>query len=432
MNICMFTNTYIPHVGGVARSVDFLSKDLWRLGHRVLVIAPSFSEEPEKKDEEKVLRVPAIQNFNGSDFSLRIAVPFMIAKRIKEFQPNVIHSHHPYLLGDAALRTARRYALPLVFTHHTLYEKYTHYVPINSEGMKRFVINLSREYANLCTHVVAPSRSIVQLLRDRGVTTPIEEIPTGVDLDFFKQGKKERFLEANHVTLEEPVIGHVGRLAPEKNLTYLAEAVADYLSRNKGSFLVVGGGPSEREINQAFQLRGVEKKLLLVGKKSGQELSDAFNTMELFVFASKTETQGMVLLEAMAAGKPVIALDAPGAREVVKDGKNGRLLEEDAKKETFSRAIEEFFTNPKTAVKWSQISLNTAQKHSREAMVKRMLRLYRSVLEKKSLPDTELEKLVALERLIRGLKAEWDLVTQKASASIKSFTESDTLKRKAE
>lgn len=140
----------------------------------------------------------------------------------------------------------------------------------------------------------------------------------------------------------------------------------------------------------------------------------------------------MVLLEAMAAGKPVIALDAPGAREVVKDGKNGRLLEEDAKKETFSRAIEEFFTNPKTAVKWSQISLNTAQKHSREAMVKRMLRLYRSVLEKKSLPDTELEKLVALERLIRGLKAEWDLVTQKASASIKSFTESDTLNRKVE
>lgn len=425
MNICMFTNTYLPHVGGVARSVDFFAEDLRELGQHVLVIAPSFPESSQEEDPEKVLRVPAIQNFNGSDFSVRIAVPFVLAERIKAFRPEVIHSHHPYLLGDAALRTARRQDLPLVFTHHTLYEKYTHYTPADSEAMKRFVINLSTEYANLCDRVVAPSRSIARLLLERGVTTPIQEIPTGVAPDFFRRGRKERFLETDEIKPEEPIIGHVGRLAPEKNLAYLAGAVADYLSGNKGTFLVVGDGPSEEDIRRVFQKRGVEQKLILAGKRSGQALSDAYNAMDLFVFASKTETQGMVLVEAMAAGRPVIALDASGSREVVEDGGNGRLLSADASETEFSRAIEAFFADPETARLWRDAAASTAEAHAREVMAKRMLRLYRSAMEAKPEPDSASDELIPLDRLLRGLKAEWDLIAEKATASLQALKEKD-------
>jgi len=425
MNICMFTNTYAPHVGGVARSVEFFAEDLRSLGNKVLVIAPSFPESVEGEDAEKVQRVPAIQNFNGSDFSVGIAVPFALAERIKSFQPDVIHSHHPYLLGDAALRTARRYGLPLIFTHHTLYEKYTHYVPLDSETMKRFVINLSTEYSNLCTSVVAPSRSIAELLRKRGVTTPIEEIPTGIDLDFFRQGRKERFFSDNRFHGEKPIIGHVGRLAPEKNLAYLAEAVAGYLTRSRGTFLVVGEGSSDKDILQIFQDHDVEHKLLLAGKKSGQALSDAYSAMDLFVFSSKTETQGMVLVEAMAAGRPVIALDASGAREVVRDGFNGRLLNEDASEKEFGRAIEAFFEDHEAGRKWGRGAKKTAQSHSRSIMAKKLATLYESALMVQPKPDASPDELVILDRVLRGLKAEWDLITEKATASVQAFTHRD-------
>ncbi len=421
MNICMFTNTYLPHVGGVARSVDFFAQDLRELGQRVLVVAPSFPETPEGEDEKRVQRVPAIQNFNGSDFSVRLAVPFVLAERIKKFKPEVVHSHHPYLLGDAALRTARRQGVPLIFTHHTLYEKYTHYVPMDSDSMKRFVINLSTAYANLCTRVVAPSRSIARLLKERGVATPIEEIPTGVDLAFFSSGRKERFLQTNAIRPERPVIGHVGRLAPEKNLAYLGRAVAEYLSRNPGSFLVVGEGPSEADIRNVFQQRNLQERLLLVGKQSGQALSDAYKAMDLFVFASKTETQGMVLLEAMASGRPVIALDASGTREVVDDGRNGRLLDGDVSEASFCKAMETFFETPETARRWREGAEKTAAAHSREVMTRRLLKLYQAALMEQPNRQSEPDDLISWDRLRRGVKAEWDLLTEKAAASLQVF-----------
>ena len=117
--------------------------------------------------------MPAIQNFNGSDFSVRLPVPFLVDQQIDTFRPDIIHSHHPYLLGDAALRSARRRKLPLIFTHHTLYEEYTHYIAENPEKMKRFAAFLATNYANLCDAVVAPSESIRHLIIERGVSVPV-------------------------------------------------------------------------------------------------------------------------------------------------------------------------------------------------------------------------------------------------------------------
>ena len=255
MKICMFTNTYLPHVGGVARSVAIFTEDLRQKGNDVLVIAPEYSDsEPQSENEGHVLRVPAIQNFNGSDFSVRIPMPFIIDDTIDNFKPDVIHSHHPYLLGDAALRAARRRGLPLIFTHHTLYEEYTHYVSNNSDTMKHFAMHLSTEFANMCTSVVAPSLSIVRLIKRRGVMTPVVEIPTGVDVGFFSEGQRGQFREEFQIPQDAFVIGHLGRLAPEKNLIFLTRAISDVMGDLPNSrFLVVGKGPTEKEIVQIFQ-----------------------------------------------------------------------------------------------------------------------------------------------------------------------------------
>ena len=425
MNICMFTNTYLPHVGGVARSVATFAEDLYRLGHRVLVIAPTFPVDTDSTGERyEVLRLPAIQNFNGSDFSLRIPHPFVINDKIEQFAPDVIHSHHPYLLGDAAIRAARTHDLPLVFTHHTLYEKYTHYVPLDSETLRRFVIQLSTEYANHCTRVVAPSLSVARLIRKRGVETVIEEIPTGVDVQFFSEARGEKIRQAHGIPQDALVIGHVGRLAPEKNLGYLAESVALFLESNREAlFVVAGSGPSKKEIQRIFADRSLSGQLLMLGIVTGKDLADVYKAMDLFVFSSKSETQGMVLTEAMAAGTPVIALDASGAREVVQDGKNGRLLAESASPKSFAQAIHGFTEDATRGKEWQREALKTADLFSRQTSADRLVRLYQSILGYR--PDLKKDELVRWNSLLRRLRAEWELISEKTKAVAKVIQEDE-------
>jgi glycosyltransferase involved in cell wall biosynthesis len=426
MNICMFTNTYLPHVGGVARSVAAFSSDLYRRGHRVLVVAPTFSENDKKEIEGVDLhRVPAIQNVNGSDFSVRIALPFVIDEAIDAFVPDLIHSHHPFLLGDAALRAARRRKRPLVFTHHTLYERYTHYVPLDSPQMKRFVIHLSTEYANLCNAVVAPSRSVADLIRERGVRTRVEEIPTGVDMEFFASGDGKRFRRAWGIPDAAPVIGHVGRLAPEKNLDYLAEAVTLCLKRHaEVCFVLVGDGPSRDKIRQVFEAKDLGSRLISTGAKSGAELADAYAVMDLFAFSSTSETQGMVLAEAMAARTPVVALDASGSREVVQDGENGRLLGADASPADFARALAGLLNDPASLDRARIRALKTAQGLSSENCAARLERLYTDVLKKNTDASRSApENLDPWESLLAALKAEWDLISEKTTAAVSTLRE---------
>jgi 1,2-diacylglycerol 3-alpha-glucosyltransferase len=330
MNVVMLTNTFTPHVGGVARSVEAFAAEYRRRGHRVLVVAPDFPGMP--PHEADVVRIPAVQRFNTSDFSVVLPVSGLLGRVLDAFQPGIVHAHHPYLLGMTAVRVARFRALPLVFTHHTRYEEYTHYVPGDSPALRRFVVELSTRYANLCDRVFAPSESIETMLRERGVRTPIDVVPTGVDVERFARGDGERFRAEIGIPPRAFVIGHVGRLAPEKNLGFLAEAVAECLGRvPNGHFLVAGVGPSRETILVACARSGLGERLHLAGVLEPTHLADAYDAMDVFAFASHSETQGMVLTEAMAAGVPVVALDAPGVREVVRDGENGRLLHEETR-----------------------------------------------------------------------------------------------------
>lgn len=418
MNICMFTNTYLPHTGGVAKSVDSFAEDLRLRGHQVLIVSPTFPHENELTDEDDVLRIPAIQNFNGSDFSVSIPLPFYINKKINKFQPDIIHSHHPYLLGDAALRTAYRKNLPLVFTQHTLYEQYTHYVPLDSKVMKRLAILLSISYANHCTRVVVPSQSIARLIADRGVKTPVRVIPTGVDVDYFRSGNGADFRQRYNIPEHIPVIGHLGRLAPEKNLEYLTRAVVQALEmiKHKACFLVVGSGPSQKRIQQIFQDKGMQDRLIMAGKLTGRQLADAYRAMNIFAFASKSETQGMVLTESMAAGVPVIALDASGVREVVRDNYNGRLLDGDATTEDFAQAIAKFLDKKGGKLDWEKGAQETAMIFSREASAQKLIDTYKSLLKEKEIdrfsdkdmPDT-------WDKLLLSIKTEWSILSEKAN-----------------
>ncbi|WP_237065118.1 glycosyltransferase [Microbulbifer guangxiensis] len=419
MNIVMLTNTYLPHVGGVARSVAAFSAEYRKRGHRVLVVAPTFADtDPAEKD---VLRIHALQNFNGSDFS--VALPFSgdLSERLDEFRPDIVHSHHPFLLGMTALRIARSREIPLVFTHHTLYERYTHYVPADSQALKRFVIELATRYANLSSLVFAPSQSIAELLRSRGVTTPIAEVPTGVAAEQFEPADGAAARRQYGIPESAFLLGHLGRLAPEKNLEFLAAAAAEFMQAHSDShFLLVGSGPSARTIENLFQSRGLGDRLHMPGTLQGAPQRNAYRAMDAFIFASTSETQGMVLTEAMAAGTPVIALDANGTREVVKNGINGCLVSSENSRE-FASAIDWLYLQPpaeREAIR--KAALETAESFSMENCAERALSLYQPLLKQEwAFDDSLYAQWMRLRNLIG---AQWDILEGVTSAAGAAFT----------
>jgi len=414
MKILMMTNTYPPHVGGVARSVERYAWSCREAGHEVLVVAPTFAGTPEHEDD--VVRIPALQKFNGSDFSVRLPIPATLFPKLDAFQPDIVHSHHPFLLGDTALRIAARQEAPVIFTHHTLYEHYTQYVPGGSRALRQFVINLATEYANLCHHVIAPSESIAQIIRSRGVDTPIAVIPTGLDVARFAQGDRAGFRRQYGLSDSHLVIGHVGRLAFEKNLVFLADAVAAYLADQPNArFLVVGKGAAEAEMRRVLFNRGIEDRLIMTGELTGQELIDAYHAMDLFVFTSLTETQGMVLAEAMAARLPVVAVDASGVREIVRDGYNGFLLSRPRKCQ-FTTLIQRFFalTEAERATLRDN-AYETAKDYDQQRCASELLELYRRCAAAHHPPVVVKDS--AWERTLRQVETEWSLIKNKVRAA---------------
>ncbi len=421
MNILFATNTYLPHVGGVARSVALFAEAYRKLGHRVLVIAPEFPGMP--KDELDVLRIPAIQNFNGSDFSVRLPIPVTLFAPLAEFKPDIVHSHHPFLLGDTAIRVAALHHVPLVFTHHTMYEQYTHYVPGDSPELRQFVIQQVTGYANLCHHVFAPSESVKNILGQRGVDAPISVVPTGVNVGAFGAGDGEQFRRDYGIPPEAFVIGHVGRLAPEKNLTFLGMAARQFLTETKSTFLlIVGQGPARSDLEDLFADRDLQNRVCFTGSLQGQNLINSYHAMNVFIFASFTETQGMVLAEALATGAPVVALDAPGAREVVQDGINGRLLK-GQNREEFAKAIHWVHKLSPGAYSELRRQANaSAATFSTEACAIRALGIYEALTKTQpSIPDVEDTAWAASLRLI---EREYELFTARAEAASKTLSRS--------
>ncbi len=412
MNIIMMTNIYKPFVGGVERSVDIFSEKLRELGHKVLIIAPEFENQIE---EPYVIRVPAIQKFNGTDFSVKLPIAGILSDKLDNFKPDIVHSHHPFLIGSTAIRVAHKFNIPLIFTNHTLYEQYTHYVPGDSLLMKRFVIELSVGYANLCCRVIAPSASIADLLRKRGVQTRIDVVPTGICIDKFANGNGNKIRKKFGIGKNSILLGFVSRLAREKNLDFLSSVAAMYLQYDTTAhFLIAGKGPVENDLKDFFSNWNLSGRVHFTGLLESSALADAYNAMDLFIFASKTETQGIVLTEAMASGVPVIALEASGVVEVVKDKINGRLISHEDKNEFFDaiKWFAELSKEQKQSLK--NEAKNTSRDFSIQKCADMILNIYREEIDKGAkYYDLENSPWNSIINLIR---TEWNIISNVGKA----------------
>jgi len=416
MNILLMSNTYKPLLGGLEKSIELFANEYRQKGHRVIIVVPEY---PDMKPEEDVVRIPAIEKFNGTNFSLQLPIPGVLEEALgKSFRPDIVHAQHPFLVGDTALRVASKFNVPLVFTHHTLYEENVHYMPGNEEALKRFMIELSTGYANLADAVFAPSESVMNMIKERGVQTPIHVIPTGLYVKNFSRGAGRSLRKRFNIPSDAYVVGHIGRLAPEKNLEFLGRAVARFMKKHPHAYFLIGGqGPSEEVIKEIFSQEGLSERLCLAGIFKGKELIDAYHAMDVFVFASQSETQGMVLDEAMASAVPVVAVDAPGVREVVEDRINGCLLPHEN--------IDDFVAGLEWVQKLSAIKLKkiktachqTANRFSMDKSAEKALAVYASLciqgFARKSIEQSYWESKLRL------MQAQWSLVKNltKAAAS---------------
>lgn len=363
------TNTYLPHVGGVARSVSSFTREYLRLGHDVLVVAPDFKQSAAPFEESHVERVPAITNFNDSEFAVRLPLTDL-SDRIRSFDADIVHTHHPFLFGETALREGAIRNVPVVFTYHTNYEDYVYTLPFVGKkvGARTMAMAYAAIFANRCDGVIAPSESVRKILLARGVHVPIRVIPTGIDVDGIAGADRTAFRRRIGIPSDRFVVGHVGRLAPEKNLAYLAKSVALFMMDEPESvFLVVGSGPEEETIRKAFEKEGIADQLLFAGKRTGIELYEAYKAMDVFAFASKSETQGLVIAEAMAAGLPIVALRATGSTDALA-GEGRRpcsltLIDGNAQPGYFALALSHLHGSPRLR---EQMGADSAQR-AREA-----------------------------------------------------------------
>ena len=416
----MMTNTYFPIVGGIEQSIYSFSEEFKRLGHDVLIVTPAFEGMP--AEEPGVIRIPAIQKVNGTIFSINFPTSELLTRYMKDFSPDIVHSHSPFFMGDFALRLSRQHAIPLVFTYHTMFEQYVYFLPIQNEGTKRFMVKYAAGYANLTDQVIAPSKSVRDILLKRGVKTPMEVVPTGVDLDRFAKGDRIAFRRRHQIPPDALVIGHAGRLAPEKNLDFLINCMVEALKKDpKVHALIVGLGPSEKIIKETFKQAGLEKRAHLTGPLHYQDLVDAYFAMDVFAFASLSETQGIVLIEAMAAGLPVVALDAPGARDIIKDYHNGRLLSEMNEQNFIDALIWALYRTPEELQTIKQVIRMTVQKYPIDVSAKRMLESYEKIRSRRSISLGK--KNSSRYLFLWRIKAEWDIYTNFIKAMATSVFE---------
>lgn len=388
LKIAMFTNNYFPVIGGVPISIQRLAKALRKRGHQVKIFAPDYKEETE--DESNIIRCNSLYHYEeaGLEFPVTNIYSPKIKKDFKNGDFDLVHSHHPFWLGNKGRKLAEKFNLPLAFTYHTRLEKYSHYVP-NILFMRKFFKNrlshfLIRNFANNTDAVFAPTESTKEYLRNVGVSRFIKVMPTGIDFDYYDCQQEEiDALRDKLIGDAEHLLISVSRLSQEKNLFFLLEGIKKLRENTELNFklIIIGSGSEKKNVEEFIKNNSLEKEIELIGAVDFREMAKYYLAADLFVFASTTETQGMVLLEAMAGYNPVVAVKSSGIDDVIENGYNGFKTEEDTEK--WSKQIEELLTNTDDFEEIAQNARKMAESYSIEQMAESAEELYYKIMQLK-------------------------------------------------
>jgi len=383
MHIAYFTNTYLPVVSGVVRSVQSFRDALSALGHNVFI----FAQEDNYEDTEPfIFRYPSLNLPLPGDIPTALPVSSFVDQLLPKLKLDVIHTHHPFLLGQTAAGKARDLNLPLVFTFHTQYHEYTHYIPFSQEQVQEFiknkVMNWLREYMRKCQHIIIPSESIRSMLvTEYGLIDRFTVIPTGLDIAPYKEADGAS-LRAEWGWSDEKIIISVGRLAEEKNWITLLQAFAIALKEQPNLRLVlVGDGPQAQPLRQLAEELGIAQGVLFTGRVPFDQIPTYLKAADLFAFASITETQGLATLEAMAAGLPVVAVEASGTQDIVDHGVEGFLVRNDP--EDLGKGIVKLIASPDLMSTFKTAALKKSRAYDSKRLSRKMLKVYEQAIQDK-------------------------------------------------
>lgn len=315
LRLGFFTEIYHPVVNGVVTSVDALAEGLRGRGHQVYCFAPHMPGYAEA--EGPVFRMPSLPLPTRTSY--RLTLPLVSRRNLNGVikRLSLVHVHSPFVTGWMGMRYARRYGMPLVYTYHTQLEAYAHYVPFQSKATRFAASQLTRAFANLADAVVVPTPAMAARLREIGVRARIEVVPSGIDVARFGAGRRDESLRTRlGAGSDDRLLLCVGRLAKEKNVELLLHAIA---AANEDSLklVVAGDGPHRHELERRARDLGVGDATRFLGIVERRDLPDLYASADAFLMPSVTETQGLVLAEALAAGAYVIAADAPQNRDVL-------------------------------------------------------------------------------------------------------------------
>jgi 1,2-diacylglycerol 3-alpha-glucosyltransferase len=332
MRIVLTTESYLPYVSGVTISVESLARGLVARGHDVLVVAPRPARGAPPVDTGASGPAPGVAWLDSYQLPwiappmYRMPWPNPWSRVVGEataFDPDLVHAHSPFVTGLLGLRLARATAAPLVFTHHTRFGDYGHYLgPLARLGAVSVEAYLSR-YWRACAAVIAPSRDLAAEIRARGGARRIEVIPTGVDVAAIRAATAVDPRPAAGWPDGATVIASLGRLAPEKSPHLVLDAVASVATAR---LLVIGSGPSQAALRERAGRPDLAGRVAFTGALPHPDALARLKGADLFAFASRTETQGLVLAEALAAGLPAVAIDGPGVAESIRDGLDGIVV----------------------------------------------------------------------------------------------------------
>lgn len=380
MKIAVFTNNYIPIISGVTQSIESFREGLEKQGHEVFVFAPRFPGH--KDDNPNVFRFPSVDFRYKTAFPIAITRSRKIYKQLKKLNVDIIHSQHPFNTGKAALRYARKLNIPIVFTNHTRYDLYTHFIPVFPQKLlKWYVKTASINYANKCDRVISPTQSIKEMLIEWGMRTKIEVIPTGIKPDqFVEAGGRDEIRQKFSIKNEDILVMTVSRLAEEKNVDFLIRVFAKIKEskiKQKIKFMIVGDGSDREKIEEKAKELKIDKETIFTGAVPHERIAPYFKAGDIFVYSSLSETQGIMISEAMASGLPIVAVKAPGAQDIINSGVDGILSPEI--EEAFVQRVLSLIENDALRKKISENAVKNSYEYSQDACVEKMIKVYEDI-----------------------------------------------------
>jgi len=369
MRVGMFANAYLPVVNGVVRSIMLYQRGLMDDCHFVGIFAPDARDFED--DEPFIFRYPAIPLPSQYQFAFPVVAAPHITWMVPRLKLDIIHAHHPVIVGVEAARFSEELDIPLVFTFHTMYHEYTHYfLGMDNELVKQIVRKAVRDFANRADHIIAPSPAVADLMPSYGIQKPVDILPTPVDLEQFKPRGRPPLSDPDNIRLI-----YVGRIAKEKNLDFLLRVFARAAAQDERlSLMLVGGGPMLAVLKKQAQRLNIAHKVTFTGMVPFERVVDELSMADLFIFTSTSETQGLVVLEAMAAGLPPVLVESRALRYFVNPGVDCVMTPED--EEVMAAAILDLINDPGRVRAMGQAARQNAEKYSIPVLTSQLLDIY--------------------------------------------------------